>query len=347
MMAGKIIDLRSDTVTKPSPCMREAIANAEVGDDVYIEDPTVERLQQVSAEMLGFEAALFFPTGSMANQTAIKLHTSHGQEVIVEAMGHIYNYEMATMAAFSGVLARPVEGTDGFLTPELVEAHISAKIYYLAQTGLVSLENTHNLRSGRIHPQEQVRAIIALCHERGIHVHLDGARVFNAAVASGTPVSELAKGFDTVMFCLSKGLGAPIGSMLCAKRELIERARVIRRILGGGMRQVGVLAAAGLYALEHNIGRLAQDHARARELAKALAQIDFVKIDPAKVETNILVFDLDTAVITAPQFAAKLKELGVLCGSFSQSKVRMVTHLDFDDDDLERVKQELKALQAL
>jgi threonine aldolase len=345
-MVKKIIDLRSDTVTKPSPGMREAIANAEVGDDVYIEDPTVERLQKVAAEMLGFEASLFFPTGSMANQTAIKLHTSHGEEVICERMGHIYNYEMATMAAFSGVLPRPVEGKDGFLTAELVEAHLSAKIYYMAPTGLVSLENTHNLRSGRIHPQEQVKEIITLCRERGIPIHLDGARIFNAAVASGVPVSKLAEGFDTVMFCLSKGLGAPIGSILCASRELIERSRSVRKILGGGMRQVGILAAAGLYALEHNIDRLAEDHSRARELAKALAEVSFIKIDPRRVETNILVFDVDTAVITAPQFAAKLKERGILCGSFSKSKVRMVTHLDFDDSDLDVVKQELRMFRV-
>ncbi|HUX08814.1 MAG TPA: GntG family PLP-dependent aldolase [Acidobacteriota bacterium] len=344
-MGLKIIDIRSDTVTKPTAGMREAIATAEVGDDVYIEDPTVERLQALAADMLGFEASLFFPTGSMANQTAIKLHTHHGQEVIVEAAGHVYNYEMATMAAFSGALVRPVAGEDGFLTPAQVEANISAKIYYCAQTGLVSLENTHNLRGGRIHPQEQVKQIIALCHERGIPVHLDGARVFNAAVASGVPVSTLVAGFDTVMFCLSKGLGAPIGSILCAGRETIERARIVRKVLGGGMRQVGILAAAGLYALEHNVERLAEDHIRARRLAVELAELPFVKIDPGKIETNILVFEVDKAAMTSPEFAAKLKERGILCGSFSDSKVRMVTHLDFGDDDLQRVAEELRALR--
>jgi len=325
--------------------MREAIANAEVGDDVYIEDPTVEKLQARAAEMLGFEASLFFPTGSMANQTAIKIHTHHGQEVIVEEAGHVYNYEMATMAAYSGTLVRPVPGENGFLTPAQVEANISAKIYYRAQTGLVSLENTHNLRGGRIHPQQQVREIIRLCRERGIPIHLDGARVFNAAAASGVPIHELVEGFDTVMFCLSKGLGAPVGSMLCGSREIIDRARVVRKILGGGMRQVGILAAAGLYALEHNVDRLAEDHVRARKLAEVLAELPFVKIDPEKIETNILVFEVDTAVINSPEFADKLKQRNILCGSFSNTKVRMVTHLDFDDDDLTLVSQQLRIIR--
>ena len=341
-MGHEIIDLRSDTVTKPTPEMRRAIAEAEVGDDVYFEDPTVERLQEKAAEMLGFEASLFMPSGTMANQVAIKLHTEPGQEVIVEAKGHIFNFEMATMAAVSGVLARPVVGEDGFLTARLVEEHISAPIYYLAQTGLVSLENTHNLGGGRIHPQKQVSEILALCRKREIPVHLDGARLFNAAVASGMSAKQLTTGFDSVMFCLSKGLGAPIGSMLCGSRELIERAYVVRRIFGGGMRQVGIIAAAGLYALEHHIDRLADDHARARKLAEVLSQLPFVTIDPKRVDTNILVLELSAKKIDAHAFVERLKGRGVLCSAFSKCLVRMVTHLDFDDEDLERTAEILR-----
>ena len=335
-MGHEIIDLRSDTVTKPTPEMRRVIAEAEVGDDVYFEDPTVERLQEKAAEMLGFEASLFFPSGTMANQVAIKLHTEPGQEVIVEAKGHIYNYEMATMAAVSGVLARPVVGDDGFLTAKLVEEHISAPIYYLAQTGLVSLENTHNLAGGRIHPQDQVSEILTLCRKRGIPVHLDGARIFNAAVASGRSARQLAAGFDSVMFCLSKGLGAPIGSMLCGSRQLIERAYVTRRIFGGGMRQVGMIAAAGIYALEHHVDRLAEDHDRARKLAGVLSELPFVVIDPKRADTNILVMELNAKAIDAHSFVDRLKGRGVLCSAFNPRTVRMVTHLDFDDEDLER-----------
>ncbi len=341
-MSDEMVDLRSDTVTRPTPAMREAIASAEVGDDVYIEDPTVERLQERTATMLGYEASLFFPTGSMANQTAIHLHVRPGEEVICEAMGHAYNFEMATISAFTGALPRPVVGEDGFLTAAQVKEKISPPIYYRAQTGLVSLENTHNMRGGRIHPQEQVEEIIELCRERGVPLHLDGARIFNAAVASGRPASELAAGFDTVMFCLSKGLGAPIGSMLCGGGELIERARSVRKMFGGGMRQVGVLAAAGLYALEHHVERLAEDHQRARKLAEALEELPFVRIDPRRVETNILVFEVDPETITAPEFASRLKENGVLCGVFSERMIRMVTHMDITDDGLGRVTEVLR-----
>lgn len=340
---GKIIaDLRSDTVTKPTPEMLEAMLRAEVGDDVYLEDPTVNRLQEMSADLLGFEASLFFPSGSMANQTAVNLHTRPGQEVICEEMGHIYNFEMATMSAFTGALPRPVAGEDGFLTAAQVEVNIKGGVYYRAPTGLVALENTHNLRGGRVHPQHQVREILGFCHEKGLPVHLDGARIFNAAVASGKSARELAEGFDTVMFCLSKGLGAPIGSMLCGSGEVMERARAVRKMFGGGMRQVGILAQAGIYALEHHIDRLADDHVHAKMLADALAQIPFVLIDPEKVETNILVFELDTTAMDAFEFTASLKEDGVLCSAFSSSAVRMVTHLDVDRGAIERVTEILR-----
>lgn len=341
-MRERIVDLRSDTVTKPTPEMRRVMMEADVGDDVYIEDPAVERLQQKAAEMMGFEASLFFPTGSMANQTSIFIHTKPGQEVICEEWGHIYNFEMATMSAFSGTLPRPVPGEDGFLTAGIVRENIRPSVYYRSQTGLVSLENTHNLRGGRIHPQESVSEIIKVCRQHRLPVHLDGARIFNAAVASRRTARELAAGFDSVMFCLSKGLGAPIGSMLCGSHEFIEQARIVRKMFGGGMRQVGVLAAAGLYALDRNIRRLAEDHRRAKKLAEELGRLPYVNVDPNRVETNILVVELDTKVMTAPEFGEKLKEGGVLCGAFSDKLARLVTHLDISDEDLDYVLELLR-----
>ena len=314
--------------------MLEAMMSAEVGDDVYVEDPTVERLQAMAADMLGFEASLFFPSGSMANQTAINMHTDPGQEVICETLSHINNFEMATMSAFSGAMPRAVIGEDGFLTADQVRENIQAKIYYRAQTGLVALENTHNLRGGRIQAQGQVKEILDVCREAKLPVHLDGARIFNAAVASGKPARELTEGFDTVMFCLSKGLGTPIGSLLCGSRELVEKARAVRKRFGGGMRQVGYLAAAGIYALENNVERLAEDHQRACRLAEALGELPFVSIEPEKIETNILVFEVNPDVINAGDFSNRLKESNILCGAFSDRVVRMVTHLDIGEEEL-------------
>jgi threonine aldolase len=331
----KMIDLRSDTVTKPSQPMLEAMMQAEVGDDVYIEDPTINRLQEMSAELLGHEAALYFPTGSMANQVAINIHAQPGEEVICEAQGHIFNYEMATMSALSGTLPRPIPGDDGFLTAALVKEEIRPKIYYRAQTGLVSLENTHNLQGGRVHPQHQVEEIITLCRENEIPVHLDGARIFNAAVASGVAVKELTKNFDSVQFCLSKGLGAPIGSMLTGSQEFIDIARSKRKMFGGGMRQVGILGAAGLYALENNIDRLADDHVRAKRLGEALVKLPYVTLDA--IETNILVFSLDRSQISAPEFVDKLKKFNIIGGAFTEGIARLCTHLDVDDADIDYV----------
>lgn len=331
----RIVDLRSDTLTKPSPEMREIMAGAQVGDDVYLEDPTVNKLQKMAAELTGHEDSLYFPSGCMANQVAIKIHTHHGQEVICEALGHVYNYEMATMAAISGVLARPVPGDNGFLTKELVAANIRPREYHRAQTGLICLENTHNLQGGRVHPAGQVKEIIEYAHSMDLPVHLDGARVFNAAIASGVAVKELTASYDSVMFCLSKGLGAPIGSMLCGSKTFVDQARIMRKLFGGGMRQVGILAEAGIYALENNVERLADDHRRAKILASKLNEIPFVSIAEDQVETNILVFEIDDQVMNAFDFAASLKEEGVICGPFSNKVVRMVTHLDISDDDIE------------
>src|SRR6266704_2285413 len=287
-----MIDLRSDTVTKPTPAMRRAMAEAEVGDDVYGEDPTVNRLQERAAQIFQKEAAIFVPTGTMGNQIAIRVHTHHGQEVICEERAHIINLESATIAAFSGCQPRTVYGEDGVITWEQIKKKIAPPAYYRAQTGLIELENTGSLSGGTVFPQDVADEICDGAHEMGIPMHLDGARIFNASTAMGKPVAEIARKFDSVMFCLSKGLCAPVGSMLVGNKAFIDKARVYRKALGGGMRQSGVLAAAGLIALEKMPARLKEDHANARLLAEGLAEIKEIKIDAIKVVSNILVFDV-------------------------------------------------------
>jgi threonine aldolase len=333
------IDLRSDTVTKPTPSMRRAMFEAEVGDDVYGEDPTVNRLQERAAELFEKEAALFVPTGSMGNQIAVKLHTRPGEEVVIEERGHIYNYEMAAMAAVSGALARPVKSGDGsgILKWDEVREAIRANDapYYVARTGLVALENSHNLAGGSLLTRERTEEICDGAHALGLRVHLDGARIFNAAAALGEPVAALARPADSVMFCLSKGLGAPVGSMLLGTRGFIEEARRWRKLLGGGMRQAGVLAAAGLVALEESPPRLVEDHANARRLADAVAELPGVRIDPERVRTNIVIFDVAETGQSADSLCARLRDAhGVLCSGFGNS-IRMVTHFDVSRDDIE------------
>ncbi|MBI4481637.1 MAG: low-specificity L-threonine aldolase [Acidobacteria bacterium] len=327
-----MIDLRSDTVTKPTAEMRKAMAEAEVGDDVYLEDPTVNRLQDRVAEMFGREAALFVPSGTMGNQIAVKIHTEPGQEVITEERGHIYNYEMAAMAAISGVLARPVPGEDGILRWEQIEAAIRPKVYYRAQTGLISLENTHNMAGGSVYTKEQMDDICERAHGLGIPVHLDGARIFNAVTVLDIPVSRLTERCDSIMFCLSKGLCAPVGSLLVGSRGFIEKARAVRKLLGGGMRQAGVLAAAGLVALEKMTARLREDHENARLLAEKLSELPGLVVDPKKVRTNILIVDLAEGW-DAPTLAARLKERDVLIGWVHPRQVRLVTHHDVSRND--------------
>jgi threonine aldolase len=339
-----MIDLRSDTVTKPTPAMRRAMAEAEVGDDVYGEDPTVNRLQERAAEIFEKEAAIFVPTGSMGNQTAVKLHTKPGQEVVIEERGHIFNFEMATMAAFSGVVARPVHSHDGsgILTWDEIAGAIHANAaYYVAPTGLIAIENSHNLAGGSVLPRDRTEDICRRAHEVKIPVHLDGARIFNASVALGESVADLARPADSVMFCLSKGLGAPVGSMLLGSREFIDEARVIRKMLGGGMRQAGVLAAAGLIALEETPQRLPEDHANAKRLAEGVAELPGVKIDPEKVATNIVIFDVSEAGISADEICARLRERGVLAAGFGSS-IRMVTHYDVSSADIETALKEMR-----
>ena len=330
-----MIDLRSDTVTRPTPAMREAMASAEVGDDVYSEDPTVNRLEKEVAEVFGREASIFVPTGTMGNQIAIRLHTQHGQEVICEARSHVLDWEMAMMSAFSGCQARTVAADRGILTWEHIKPAIGAKIYYRAQTGMISLENTHNMAGGTVTPLPVLEEVWAGAREAGLPVHLDGARVFNAATALGLSVANLTSGFDTVMFCLSKGLGAPVGSMLVGSRTAIDRARIYRKALGGGMRQAGVLAAAGLIALHEMSKRLHEDHANARLLAEAVAAEPAVaEIDLETVQTNIVIFKLrskDQATGgDAAAFTAALKQKGVLVSAIGPHSIRFVTHYDVD-----------------
>jgi threonine aldolase len=322
------IDLRSDTVTKPSPEMRRAMFEAEVGDDVYGEDPTINRLEKRAAEIFGREAALFVPSGTMGNQIAIKLHTHHGQEVICEERGHVFNYEMAMMAHFSGVVPRTVWADDGILTWEHVKSKLKTKSYHAAKTGLVSLENTHNIAGGTVTPLAVFDEVCDNTHGAGLPVHLDGARVFNAAVALGIPVAQLTAKADTVMFCLSKGLGAPVGSLLVGSAELMDRGRIYRKALGGGMRQAGILAAAGLIALEEGPQKLAQDHSNARFLAEGLAQIPGFKINPDKVQTNILICDITGTGMTSTELSLKLAERNLLANGVGPEVMRFVTHLD-------------------
>src|SRR6516165_8594400 len=335
-MARSFIDLRSDTVTKPSPEMRRAMADAEVGDDVFIEDPTINRLQDRAAEVFRREAALFVPSGTMGNLTCIVAHTRPGQEVICEEAGHIYNYEMASMSAIGGVLPRVVQAPDGILSWELVARAIRPKIYYRPQTALVSLENTHNMAGGTVYPTPVSEEICDKAHDAGVRVHLDGARIFNAATYLGEDVADMTKKFDSVQFCLSKGLGAPVGSMIVGTREFIERCRSIRKMLGGGMRQAGVLAAAGLVALEKGPKRLQEDHDNAQFLARQLAEIPGIGLDPSKVQTNIVIFNVANSGRTSGDFLKAIAERGVLAVPVDNERVRMVTHLDVNRTQIEQ-----------
>jgi threonine aldolase len=336
MSDQKWIDLRSDTVTKPNEKMRAAMASADVGDDVYGEDPTVNRLEQRAAEIFGKEAALFVPTGTMANTIAIKLHTDHGEEVICDARSHIVDYELSMMAWFAGCLARTVTTEFGVMTWGDIQGALRMAGFNNSPTTLISLENTHNMAGGTIYPQETIEEI---CHEarrRGIKVHIDGARIFNASVASGMAVSRIARDADSVMFCLSKGLGAPVGSVLVGTREDIARGRLFRKRLGGGMRQAGVLAAAGLIALEESPRRLVEDHENAMLLAQRISRMPGIKIDPSFVKTNIVIFDISELGLTAAELSAQLKARGVLANGISATHMRMLTHSDVSRQQCEQ-----------
>jgi threonine aldolase len=326
-----MIDLRSDTVTRPTPAMRRAMAEAEVGDDVYGEDPTVNRLEETAAKVLGKEAALFVPTGTMGNTIAIKLHTEHGQEIICDSRSHILNYELSMMAWFAGCVARPVPTTNGLLTWEQIEREVRLLGPHCAPTGLIEIENTHNMAGGSVYPLDLMEDICDRAHDLGLPVHIDGARIFNASAALNVPVDRLAAKADTVMFCLSKALGAPVGSMLAGSRKLIDKGRLYRKRLGGGMRQAGVLAAAGLIALQESPSRLSQDHANAKLLARGLAAIPGITLDPDLVQTNIIIFDVSGTGLRGKVFSERLRERGVLANAIGPATLRMVTHFDVSE----------------
>ena len=332
-----MIDLRSDTLTKPTAAMREAMAAADVGDDVYGEDPTINRLEARAAEVFGREAALFVPTGTMGNQIAIRLHTEHGQEVICEAQSHVLDWEMAMVSAFSGCVPRAVASENGVLTWDRIATALYPKVYYRAATGLICLENTHNMAGGVVTPVAVLEEIWEGARQAGLPTHLDGARVFNAATALGEDVKTITRGFDTVMFCLSKGLGAPVGSMLVGSKAMMARAKVFRKALGGGMRQAGVLAAAGLIALEEMPKRLGDDHANARRMAQAIAASPHVELNLATVQTNIVMLRLRAG--DAANVVSQLRERGVVASAIGTNRVRLVTHYDVSLEQCERAAQ--------
>ncbi len=338
------IDLRSDTVTRPSKAMREAMANAEVGDDVYGEDPTVNALQKKCAELTGKEAALYVSSGCMANQLAIKSQTNPGDEVMLEAESHILNYETAAPAFISGVQVLPVLGINGVFTAEQVRKHIRPKAYYFPKTALICIENTHNRAGGTIFPIDEIKHIREIAETEHIRMHMDGARIFNAYVETGIRVNVYANYFDSISFCFSKGLGAPVGSILCSDSETIAKAHKFRKIIGGGMRQAGVIAAAALFALENNIERLKEDHEKAGFFAEELSKLNEVDIDLSTVQTNIIIFRVKRNDSEVNKLKSDLKEKGVLISDGSYGSLRAVFHLDVS---MEQVKEAVEVFKKL
>ncbi|MGB6607995.1 MAG: low-specificity L-threonine aldolase [Atribacterota bacterium] len=330
----KKIDLRSDTVTLPTDEMREAMSNAEVGDDVYQEDPTVHRLEELAAKKIGKEAALFVPSGTMGNLIAVLTHCQRGDEVILEMDSHIYYYEVGGMSAVAGVIPRLIAGDKGILNPQDVKMALREINLHYPKTTLICVENTHNRAGGTITSPKIIEEICQLAHQRNIQVHLDGARIFNAAVALNIKPALLAKDVDSMMFCLSKGLSAPVGSILTGSKEFIQRARKNRKMLGGGMRQAGILAAAGIIALENMVERLEEDHKNARILGEGLADIGGIKIDLETIQTNMVYFNLNKSGMNTYQFLPKLAEYNILGSPQPPTKVRLVTHYGINEDDI-------------
>jgi threonine aldolase len=341
-----MVDMRSDTLTRPTPEMRRAMAEAEVGDDVYGEDPTVNALESRAAQIFGKEAALFVPSGCMGNLIAIKCWTHHGDEVICEERSHVNLYELASMSAVAGCMPRAVRGDDGLLVWEQIAAAIRPRIYYDSQTALICLENTHNMAGGTISPTAQTREICGRAHEVGLKVHLDGARIFNASVALSESVADMTRNFDSVMFCLSKGLGAPVGSMLAGSAGFIAKARIYRKMFGGGMRQAGVLAAAGLLALEKSPSRLHVDHENARRLAVGISRLPSLRINSSRVPTNIVIFDCSATGKTAVEFCDELYRRGVWALDTALHSVRLVTYCDVSSADIDRALSALQDVAA-
>jgi threonine aldolase len=342
MPAEPLIDLRSDTVTKPTSAMRAAVQAAEVGDDVFGEDPTVNRLEETVAALLGKEAALFVPSGTMSNQICVKAHTQPGDELLCETTCHIYNFEAGGPAVLSGVMCRTIEGDYGVIDVTQLEDKVRAVNDHLVRTRLVCLENTHNRGGGRVYPLEKIQAISTWARKHELLMHLDGARLWNAVVATGTPAQEWARHFDSVSVCFSKGLGAPLGSALAGPRAFVTRARRIRKLFGGGMRQAGVAAAAALFALEHHVECLADDHRNARVIAQAIADTPGLRLDPPEVETNLVWFEVDPELGTAREVAAALKERGVLVHAAGPQTIRACTHLDVTAAQVERAAETVR-----
>jgi threonine aldolase len=339
----EIIDLRSDTVTRPNAAMRDAMMSAELGDDVFGEDPTVNALEAYAAELFGKGAALFCPSGTMTNQIAIKMHTQPGDEVICDVNSHIFNYEAGGLAFNSGVQARLLTGDEGRLSPELIEPAINGDYDWLARTSLVSLENTVNRAGGSYYTLAQMAAVRQLCDAKGLKLHLDGARIFNAVTETGDNLKEIGKLFHSVSICLSKGLGAPAGSLLLGDKAFIKKARRIRKVLGGGMRQSGILAGAGLYALQNNVKRMKQDHVRARILGQIVKDLPYVE-SILPVYTNIVIFNLKKDMMPADRFEKRLAAEGIRVSPFGKQTVRMVTHLNIDDEMIGRAVEVLRFL---
>ena len=340
------IDLRSDTVTRPTPGMRAAMAAAEVGDDVFGDDPTVRRLEDRIAEMLGKEAALYVPSGTMGNQLGLRVHCQPGDEFLCETNCHILCYEQAAYAQLFGLASQPVEGEHGVLQVEQLMGRIRPANDHCVRTRLVCLENTHNRGAGRVQPYDAVAEICGWAAENGLARHLDGARLFNAVVASGISAADWAAHFDTVSVCFSKGLGAPVGSAVCGPADVIRQARRHRKALGGAMRQAGIIAAGALYALEHHIDRLAEDHANARILAQAVRGTVGLKLDPEVVDTNIVIFDIDPELGTAAAFCARLRDESVWMNAIGPQRIRAVTHLDVSREQVEHAAQVLQETAA-
>lgn len=338
------IDLRSDTVTRPTAGMRAAMAAAEVGDDVFDEDPTVHRLQDRVARLLGTEAALFVPTGTMANQICVRVHTRPGDELICETTSHVYVWEAGAPASLSGVTTRPVDGDFGVLDVERLRGLIRPNSEHYPQSRLVVLENTHNRGGGRVYPHEKIQAISSWARSNGLAIHLDGARLWNAHVASGMPLVDSCQPFDSVTVAFSKGLGAPIGSAVAGAKEFVGRARWVRKLFGGAWRQAGVLAAAALYALDHHLPRLADDHRNARVLAEAVRDTPGLRLDPPAVETNLVWFEVDPDLMSAPALAAVLKDRGVLVHPAGPTTLRACTHLDVSAADAEYAADSLRQM---
>lgn len=331
----KTVDLRSDTVTRPSPEMREAMMSAEVGDDVFGEDPTINRLQEMIAELTGMEAALFVTSGTQGNQISVNAHTQPGDEVVVERECHIINYECGAPGMLAGVQLYPVEGKSGILTAEQVAAAVRPEDVHLPHTGLICLENTHNRAGGSIYPIEEIRQISEFARSKNIPLHLDGARLWNASAETGISIKEYCQHFDSVSMCFSKGLGAPVGSIVAGSKEFIGKAHQYRKAYGGGMRQAGILAAAAIYAVEHNFPLLKEDHRRIRRLAAAISELPGISVDLDSVQTNILIFRVAPQKMDADRLVARLQEKGVLMFKIKPENIRAVSHIEISDDDID------------